>query len=182
MFNKLCTCAYTWDLLSAPKSSFTSTTIEQGLANTRMSLEIKHSLMLSLVLSSMLFSCHKITMIQFHNTQCSQQEKCSFQSYLQFCCFCFCVFPFLYHNSASWQHHFHLLFCHLLHTGHQNPNYNPITEKNNYISIRKVRNAFKVAPPGYFVRVPSYFEALWYSHHYIDRKSNIIACITYRSI
>ena len=27
--------------------------------------------------------------------------------------------------------------------------------------------------PSYFVRVPSYFEALWYPHLYFDRKSNI---------
>ena len=25
----------------------------------------------------------------------------------------------------------------------------------------------------YFVRVPSYFEALWYPHLYLDRKSNV---------
>ena len=35
--------------------------------------------------------------------------------------------------------------------------------------------------PSYFVRVPSYFEALWYPHLYFDRKSNI-AWITYRSM
>ena len=33
-FNKLCTGAYTCDLLSAPKSSFTSIMMEQCLANT----------------------------------------------------------------------------------------------------------------------------------------------------
>ena len=32
---------------------------------------------------------------------------------------------------------------------------------------------FKVTRPSYFVRVPSYFEALWYPHLYFDRKSNI---------
>ena len=32
---------------------------------------------------------------------------------------------------------------------------------------------FKVTRPSYFVRVPSYFEALWYPHSYFDRKSNI---------
>ena len=31
----------------------------------------------------------------------------------------------------------------------------------------------KVTRPSYFVRVPSYFEALWYPHLYFDRKSNI---------
>ena len=27
--------------------------------------------------------------------------------------------------------------------------------------------------PSYFVRVPSYFKALWYPHFYFDGKSNI---------
>ena len=31
----------------------------------------------------------------------------------------------------------------------------------------------KVTRPSYFVRVPSYFETLWYPHLYFDRKSNI---------
>ena len=30
-----------------------------------------------------------------------------------------------------------------------------------------------VTRPSYFVRVPSYFEALWYPHLYFDHKSNI---------
>ena len=33
--------------------------------------------------------------------------------------------------------------------------------------------AFKVTRPSYFVRVSSYFDALWYPHLYFDRKSNI---------
>ena len=33
--------------------------------------------------------------------------------------------------------------------------------------------SFKVTRPSYFVRVPSYFEALWPPHLYFDRKSNI---------
>ena len=42
---------------------------------------------------------------------------------------------------------------------------------------------FKVTRPSNFVRVQSYFEALWYPHLYFDHKSNIIiAWITYRSI
>ena len=32
---------------------------------------------------------------------------------------------------------------------------------------------FKVTRPSYFVRVPSYFETLWYPHLYFDRGSNI---------
>ena len=32
---------------------------------------------------------------------------------------------------------------------------------------------FKVTRPSYFVRVPSYFKALWYPHLYFDLKSNI---------
>ena len=31
----------------------------------------------------------------------------------------------------------------------------------------------KVTRPSYFVRVPYYFEALWYSHLYFDRRSNL---------
>ena len=32
---------------------------------------------------------------------------------------------------------------------------------------------FKVTRASYFVRVPSYFEVLWYPHLYFDLKSNI---------
>ena len=32
---------------------------------------------------------------------------------------------------------------------------------------------FKVTRASYFVRVPSYFEILWYPHLYFDLKSNI---------
>ena len=35
------------------------------------------------------------------------------------------------------------------------------------------REAIKVTRPSYFVRVPSYFEALWYPHLYVGHKSNI---------
>ena len=42
------------------------------------------------------------------------------------------------------------------------------------IPVKKIANNkfFKVTP-SYFVRVPSYFEALWYPQLYFDRKSNI---------
>ena len=33
--------------------------------------------------------------------------------------------------------------------------------------------AIKVTRPSYFVRIPSYFEVLWYPHLYFDHKSNI---------
>ena len=36
-----------------------------------------------------------------------------------------------------------------------------------------LKSCIKVTRPSYFVRVPSYFEALWYPHLYFDLKSNI---------
>ena len=36
-----------------------------------------------------------------------------------------------------------------------------------------VHPRLKMSRPSYFVRVPSYFEALWYPHLYFDHKSNI---------
>ena len=36
-----------------------------------------------------------------------------------------------------------------------------------------IKSWLKVTRPSYFVRVLSYFEALWYPHLYVDRKSNI---------
>ena len=49
---------------------------------------------------------------------------------------------------------------------------------NVYFLAYKVQQTFfvaviKVTRPSYFVRVPSYFETLWYAHLYFDRKSNI---------
>ena len=43
------------------------------------------------------------------------------------------------------------------------------------VSLNKIANNkfFKVTRPSYFVRVPSYFLALWYPQLYFDRKSNI---------
>ena len=34
---------------------------------------------------------------------------------------------------------------------------------------REIAGISKVSRPSYFVRVPSYFEALWYPHLYFDR-------------
>ena len=36
-----------------------------------------------------------------------------------------------------------------------------------------VKESLKVTPSSYFVRAPSYFEALWYPHLYFDRNSNM---------
>ena len=36
-----------------------------------------------------------------------------------------------------------------------------------------VHPRLKVTRPSYFLRLPSYFEALWYPHLYFDQKSNI---------
>ena len=40
-------------------------------------------------------------------------------------------------------------------------------------SVSAGKRELKVTRSSYFVRVPSYFEALWYPHLYFDRKSNI---------
>ena len=40
-------------------------------------------------------------------------------------------------------------------------------------SVSAGKRKLKVTRPSYFVRVPSYFDALWYPHLYFDRKSNI---------
>ena len=45
--------------------------------------------------------------------------------------------------------------------------------KIRFICMRIIFILFKVIRPSYFVRVPSYFEALWYPHLYFDHKSNI---------
>ena len=45
--------------------------------------------------------------------------------------------------------------------------------KMRFICMRLIFILFKVTRPSYFVRVPSYFEALWYPHLYFDHKSNI---------
>ena len=42
----------------------------------------------------------------------------------------------------------------------------------NYISFHSFTD-LNVTRPSYFVRIPSYFEALWHPHLYFDRKSNI---------
>ena len=44
--------------------------------------------------------------------------------------------------------------------------------KIRFICMRIIFILFKVIRPSYFVRVPSYFEALWYPHLYFYRKSN----------
>ena len=45
--------------------------------------------------------------------------------------------------------------------------------KIRFICMRIIFILFKVIRPSYFVKVPSYFEALWYPHLYFDHKSNI---------
>lgn len=128
--------AYTCDLLSASKST-TSTTMEHGLANKRMPLQIKHYLMLLGVLSPILFSCHKITMvdnwlnrrssftiydlINTKNVLC--KVTCSFVVLLL-------CFPFSVPQLSFLTTQCHIWYYHLLRTGHQNLNYNPITEKS----------------------------------------------------
>ena len=46
----------------------------------------------------------------------------------------------------------------------------------NFSSLKEalVHPRHKVTRPSYFVRVPSYFEALWYTHLYFDHRSNSI--------
>ena len=41
-------------------------------------------------------------------------------------------------------------------------------------SVSAGKRKLKVTQHSYFVRVPSYFDALWYPHLYFDRKSNIL--------
>ena len=45
----------------------------------------------------------------------------------------------------------------------------------NKPELKKLLNcrSLKVTRPRYFVRVPSYFDALWYPRLYFNRKSNI---------
>ena len=47
-------------------------------------------------------------------------------------------------------------------------------DKNETLKLKKhVSISLKVTRPSYFVRIPSYFEALWHPHLYFDRKSSI---------
>ena len=48
-----------------------------------------------------------------------------------------------------------------------------LRKKGEQEVIGEPKRGLKVSRPSYFVRVPSYFEALWYPHLYFDRKSNI---------
>ena len=48
-------------------------------------------------------------------------------------------------------------------------------------SLVTVKWTIKVTRPSFFGGAPSYFEALWYPHLYVDRKSNT-DWITHKSI